>query len=106
LVIFLFIPTKTSIISLALILFYILLISFFSFNQILILIFLNFFTMLIDLQLVEIEYKNSHFCDSKIAKDIRIKPDIVEGRLLRLYNDSINNYKCILIESPKIIKYL
>lgn len=105
LLVFLFIPTKTSIISLFLILLYIILIKNFSKKQIIFLIFFNLLISVVDIQLIKIKYLNKNFCDSRVAISGKVHLNFSKGKIFKFHDKSKNNYKCILKETKKFNKY-
>lgn len=106
LLLFLLIPTKTSIISLFLILLYIILTKHFNKKVIIFIIILNLSnSFFYNFSFLKINYLNNDICAAKKALDAQIQFKIVKGKMYDLLKKSENNYKCIMREGKILIKY-
>jgi hypothetical protein len=93
--VFLFMPIKTSILSLTIIFIYILLFKIVKKRiYIFSLIFFNFISYLISYEVLEIQYKNSGKCDPIIAVDAKFKFNIDQGYLTKRTKFMKNQIEC------------
>jgi hypothetical protein len=90
----LFVPTKTSIVSIIIILFYILLIKYFKKKFLLLIIFFNILYWIISYQLVDIKYKYDDLCDPIVATDKKFSLKIKKGFFLEKKDQLLNRMKC------------
>jgi hypothetical protein len=93
-IIFFFIPTKTAIISLAIILFYILLVKNFNKKILFTIIFFNILYWLVSYQFLEIRYKNTEKCAPIEAIDAKLTFIIQKGFLLQKIDNLSNRKTC------------
>lgn len=93
-IIFFFIPTKTAIISLSVILVYILLVKNFNKKILFTIIFFNILYWLVSYQFLEIRYKNTDKCAPIEAIDAKLTFIIQKGFLLQKLDNLSNHITC------------
>ena len=103
LILFFLIPTKTSIISMVIILTYLILNNLIKKKYLYLIIFLNFITFFIVIDFLKIDYRYNDPCKARQAINAKFKINLQEGYLQKYLVDSKNNLECSYKEFP--VKY-
>ena len=101
LLLFFLIPTKTSIISMVIILTYLILKDLFKKKYLFLIIFLNCVTFFIVIDFLKIDYRYKDPCKARQAVGVKFKINLQEGYLQRYLIESKNNLMCSYQEFPK-----
>ena len=94
LLVFLFIPSKTAILSISIIFLYLIIINNYKKKTILVLIFLNFFSWVLSYEILNIKYKNQNICDPIQAISAQIKFKTTSGEFLKMIENNKNVVFC------------
>lgn len=92
--VFLFIPTKTAVISIPLIFLYIIIINNFNKKIITVLIFLNFISWFLSYEIINIKYKYQDICQPIHAISAKIEFKLIDGEFFKMLKNNRNVVLC------------
>lgn len=99
-ILFLYIPAELSYLQPAIIFLYFFIVKFFDKKIIYVVIFLNFFSWMINYNFLQVEYKTNNICAAKQAQNAKIKFSIEPGGIKK-YLDSREMIKCWAYDTNK-----